>query len=70
MDPTECHLDEHGEPHCGMCGGRAIETSRHQSHVDFRRGAQVAIDRVWGHCQDCNANGWWRIERGRIPAGT
>jgi hypothetical protein len=69
MDPTECHLDEHGNPHCALCGGRSVETSRHPSHVVFRQGTQVAVDRVWGRCEQCNASGWWRIERQRIAPG-
>jgi hypothetical protein len=64
MDPTECRLDEQGKPHCSVCGGKAIETSRHLSHIDMRSGTPVSIDRVWGRCQECNATGWWRTEPG------
>lgn len=64
MDPTECNLDEQGQPHCSVCGGKAIASSRHLSHFDFTTGAPVAIDRVWGHCERCKAGGWWKAERG------
>ena len=63
MDPTECNLDEEGKPHCSVCGGSAIESSRHLSHFDLTTGAPVAIDRVWGHCRLCKAVGWWKAER-------
>ena len=63
MDPTECNLDDEGKPHCSVCGGSAIESSRHLSHFDLTTGAPVAIDRVWGHCRQCKAVGWWKAER-------
>ena len=69
MDLTECPLDDQGEPRCGLCGGTPIESSRHPSHTDFRTGAPVAIDRVWGDCPTCNASGWWRAEHARVHAG-
>jgi hypothetical protein len=62
MDPTECQFDEAGEPRCRVCGGKAVETSRHPSHFEQRNGAQVAIDRVWGHCIDCRYSAWWRAK--------
>jgi len=63
MDPNECNFDEEGFPRCRACGGKAVETSRHLSHFEQRNGAQVGIDRVWGHCLDCRYNAWWRAER-------
>lgn len=63
MDPTECHVDEDGDPHCSVCGGKPIETSRHLSHIDQRDGARTVIDRVWGRCEKCNAEAWWRTSR-------
>ena len=66
MDPTEFHVDERGEPHCSACGGRPVETSRHASHIDQRHGMYIEIDRVWGCCESCQRDGWWRTQR-RVP---
>jgi hypothetical protein len=63
MDPTEFYVDEQGEPHCSACGSRPVETSRHASHFDQRNGKYLGIDRVWGRCEKCHAEGWWRTER-------
>ena len=60
MDRTECHIDEKGAPTCAACAGKVIETSRHASHIEERDGKKMDVDRVWGRCQHCNAEGWWR----------
>jgi len=60
VDPTHCHVDEHGIANCARCAGRVTETSRHPSHIEERDGKRMNIDRVWGQCEHCNSEGWWR----------
>ena len=60
MDRTECRIDEQGAPTCSQCDGKVIETSRHASHIEERNGKKVDVDRVWGRCEHCNAERWWR----------
>jgi hypothetical protein len=63
LDPSEFPVDEQGEPHCSGCGSAPVETSRHASHFDRRQGSYIQIDRVWGRCEKCQSDGWWRTER-------
>ena len=60
MNQTECNVDEGGQARCSVCGGTALESSRHLSHFDFTTGTPVAIERVFGHCRQCNESRWWR----------
>ena len=42
-----------------------METSRHASHIEERNGKKVDVDRVWGRCEHCNAERWWRTASAR-----